>query len=174
MSTDTISTTYRTTHAKLQSWVDEVAALTKPASIHWVEGTPEEWVKLTDDLVEAGTFVRLDETKKPNSFWCASDPTDVARVEDRTYICSVDEADCGPTNNWMEPSAMKDLMRGLYDGCMQGRTMYVIPFVMGPIDSASPMFGVEITDSAYVVTSMTVMARVGNEVLNAIEATTAN
>ncbi len=174
MSTDTISTTYRTTHAKLQSWVDEVAALTKPASIHWVEGMPEEWVKLTDDLVEAGTFVRLDETKKPNSFWCASDPTDVARVEDRTYICSVDEADCGPTNNWMEPSAMKDLMRGLYDGCMQGRTMYVIPFVMGPIDSASPMFGVEITDSAYVVTSMTVMARVGNEVLNAIEATTAN
>jgi phosphoenolpyruvate carboxykinase (GTP) len=174
MSATTISTTYRTSHAKLQSWVDEVAELTKPASIYWVEGTPEEWVTLTDDLVEAGTFVRLDETKKPNSFWCASDPTDVARVEDRTYICSVDEADCGPTNNWMDPSEMKDLMRGLYDGCMQGRTMYVIPFVMGPIDSANPMFGVEITDSPYVVTSMTVMARVGRKVLEAIESSTAD
>jgi phosphoenolpyruvate carboxykinase (GTP) len=174
MSADTISSTYRTSHAKLQSWVDEVAALTQPASIYWCEGTPEEWVRLTDDLVASGTFVRLNEEKKPNSFWCASDPSDVARVEDRTYICSVDEADCGPTNNWMEPSDMKDLMRGLYDGCMQGRTMYVIPFVMGPIDSAHPMFGVEITDSAYVVASMTVMARIGKNVLDKIEETTAD
>ncbi|MCW2801738.1 MAG: phosphoenolpyruvate carboxykinase, partial [Aeromicrobium sp.] len=174
MSADTISSTYRTSHAKLQSWVDEVAALTKPARIYWCEGTPEEWVTLTDDLVASGTFVRLNEEKKPNSFWCASDPSDVARVEDRTYICSVDEADCGPTNNWMEPSEMKDLMRGLYDGCMQGRTMYVIPFVMGPIDSANPMFGVEITDSAYVVASMTVMARIGKNVLDRIEQTTAD
>ena len=174
MSADTISTTYRTSHAKLQSWVDEVAALTKPDRIQWCEGTPEEWVTLTDDLVAAGTFVRLNEDKKPNSFWCASDPSDVARVEDRTYICSVDEADCGPTNNWMEPAEMKQLMLGLYDGCMQGRTMYVIPFVMGPIDSANPMFGVEITDSAYVVASMTVMARIGKNVLDKIEETTAD
>ncbi|KAA1395824.1 phosphoenolpyruvate carboxykinase (GTP) [Aeromicrobium ginsengisoli] len=169
MSADTVISTYRTTHPRLQAWVDEVAALTNPAAIHWVEGTPEEWVTLTDDLVASGTFVRLDESKKPNSFWCASDPSDVARVEDRTYICSVDEADCGPTNNWMEPSDMKAIMTNLYDGCMQGRTMYVIPFVMGHLDSSSPMFGVEITDSAYVVASMTVMARVGKNVLDRIE-----
>lgn len=170
MSADTaISTTYRTTHRRLQAWVDDVAALTRPAAIHWVEGTPEEWVSLTDGLVASGTFVRLDETKKPNSFWCASDPSDVARVEDRTYICSVDEADCGPTNNWMEPSDMKAVMTDLYDGCMQGRTMYVIPFVMGHLDADNPMFGVEITDSAYVVASMTVMARVGKNVLDRIE-----
>ncbi len=169
MSADTALSTYRTTHPRLQAWVDDVAALTQPAAIHWVEGTPEEWVSLTDDLVASGTFVRLDESKKPNSFWCASDPSDVARVEDRTYICSVDEADCGPTNNWMEPSDMKAIMTNLYDGCMQGRTMYVIPFVMGHLDSNSPMFGVEITDSAYVVASMSVMARVGKNVLDRIE-----
>ncbi|WP_370617223.1 phosphoenolpyruvate carboxykinase (GTP) [Mumia sp. Pv 4-285] len=171
---DSVTTSYRSTHAELQAWVDEVAALTKPDSITWIEGTPDEWTRLTDDLVEAGTFVRLDETKKPNSFWCASDPTDVARVEDRTFICSVDEADAGPTNNWMAPSEMKKLMIELYDGSMRGRTMYVIPFVMGHLDSAHPMFGVEITDSAYVVASMSVMARVGREVLDKIEATDAS
>lgn len=170
---DPLTTTYRSTHAELQAWVDEVAALTKPDSITWIEGTADEWTRLTDELVEAGTFVRLDETKKPNSFWCASDPTDVARVEDRTFICSVDEADAGPTNNWMAPADMKTLMTELYDGSMRGRTMYVIPFVMGHLDSAHPMFGVEITDSAYVVASMTVMARVGREVLDKIEATNA-
>jgi len=174
MSADTTETTYRSSYAQLQNWVDEVAALTKPDRIHWCEGTSEEWTALTDGLVEAGTFVRLDETKKPNSFWCASDPSDVARVEDRTYICSVDEDDCGPTNNWMEPSEMKSTMRALYDGSMQGRTMYVVPFVMGHIEAEHPMFGVEITDSAYVVASMTVMARIGREVLNAIESASAN
>ena len=174
MTVDTTSTSYRSSHAGLQSWVDEVAALTKPERIHWCEGTPEEWTALTDGLVEAGTFVRLNEAKKPNSFWCASDPSDVARVEDRTYICSVDEADSGPTNNWMNPDAMKEILNGLYDGAMLGRTMYVIPFVMGHIEAEHPMFGVEITDSAYVVTSMTVMARIGNEVLEAIESTSAN
>ncbi|MGJ9412964.1 phosphoenolpyruvate carboxykinase (GTP) [Aeromicrobium sp. CF4.19] len=169
MPTDQTSSTYRTTHSGLQAWVDEVAALTTPSRIHWVEGTPQEWTTLTDELVEAGTFVRLDDAKKPNSFWCASDPSDVARVEDRTYICSVDEADSGPTNNWMAPDDMKALMRGLYEGCMQGRTMYVIPFVMGHLESEHPMFGVEITDSPYVVASMTVMARVGNAVRDKIE-----
>ncbi|PJJ57486.1 phosphoenolpyruvate carboxykinase (GTP) [Mumia flava] len=168
---DPITSSYRSSHTELQAWVDEVAALTEPDRIQWIEGTDTEWVQLTDELVEAGTFVRLDETKKPNSFWCASDPTDVARVEDRTFICSVDEADAGPTNNWMAPSEMKRIMLDLYAGSMRGRTMYVIPFVMGHLDSAHPMFGVEITDSAYVVASMRVMARVGREVLTRIEET---
>ena len=167
-ATDAPGTT-GTSHAKLQAWVDEVAALTTPDRIQWVTGSDEEWTELTDRLVEAGTFVRLNEEKKPNSFYAASDPSDVARVEDRTYICSVDEKDSGPTNNWMEPEKMKDLMRGLYKGCMKGRTMYVIPFVMGHLESDNPMFGVEITDSEYVVVSMRVMSRTGSTVLKKIE-----
>jgi phosphoenolpyruvate carboxykinase (GTP) len=170
----TAPSTYRSSYAKLQSWVDEVAALTQPDEIYWCEGTPEEWVRITDRLVETGTFIRLNDEKKPNSFYCASDPNDVARVEDRTFICSVDEKDAGPTNNWMAPDEMKELMRGLYDGCMRGRTMYVIPFVMGHLESDHPMFGVEITDSAYVVASMTVMARIGRDVLDKIESTEAD
>ncbi|EAQ5978275.1 phosphoenolpyruvate carboxykinase (GTP), partial [Salmonella enterica] len=158
-----------TTHAALQAWVDEVAALTTPDHVEWVTGSDAEWKRLTDKLVDAGTFVRLDESKKPNSFYAASDPTDVARVEDRTYICSVDEKDAGPTNNWMDPNEMKDLMRGLYAGCMKGRTMYVIPFVMGHLNAENPMFGVELTDSEYVVVSMRVMARTGVNVLRRIE-----
>ena len=169
MTAETISSTYRSSHQQLQSWVDEVAALTKPDRVYWCEGTPEEWTSITEELVESGTFVRLNEDKKPNSFYCASDPSDVARVEDRTYICSVDEADAGPTNNWMAPDDMKKIMTDLYDGCMRGRTMYVIPFVMGHLESDRPMFGVEITDSAYVLASMTVMARIGKDVLAAIE-----
>ena len=158
-----------TTHPRLRAWVEEVAALTQPDSVHWCDGSAAEWDRLTDGLVQAGTFVRLDPDKKPNSFWCASDPTDVARVEDRTYICSIDEADAGPTNNWMAPDEMKALMTDLYRGCMRGRTMYVIPFVMGHLNAESPMFGVEITDSAYVVASMRVMARMGTEVLGRLE-----
>ncbi|MFY0407106.1 phosphoenolpyruvate carboxykinase (GTP) [Solicola sp. PLA-1-18] len=168
------STSTGTSHAQLQAWVDEVARLTQPDSVHWVQGTDAEWATLTDRLVDAGTFVRLDESKKPNSFWCASDPTDVARVEDRTFICSVDEKDAGPTNNWKAPAEMKAIMTELYAGSMRGRTMYVIPFVMGHIDAEHPMFGVEITDSEYVVASMSVMARIGREVLDAIEATDAD
>jgi len=175
MSADTtVPSTYQTSHPRLSAWVDEVAALTKPSDIYWCEGTPQEWVRITDQLVEAGTFKRLNEEKKPNSFYCASDPNDVARVEDRTYICSVEEKDAGPTNNWMAPDDMKQIMTDLYDGCMQGRTMYVIPFVMGHLDSDHPMFGVEITDSAYVVASMTVMARIGKDVLTKIEDTEAD
>jgi len=158
-----------TTHARLRAWVGEVAALTQPAAVHWCDGSDAEWDRLTEGLVKAGTFVRLDADKKPNSFWCASDPTDVARVEDRTYICSVAEADAGPTNNWMAPAKMKALMTDLYRGCMRGRTMYVIPFVMGHLNAEAPMFGVEITDSAYVVASMRVMARMGTEVLGRLE-----
>ncbi|MCW2532554.1 MAG: Phosphoenolpyruvate carboxykinase, partial [Blastococcus sp.] len=155
-----------TTHAQLLAWVQEMAELTTPDQVVWVNGSDEEWERLTGKLVEAGTFRRLD--AKPNSFWCASDPRDVARVEDRTYICSVDEADAGPTNNWMEPAEMKSVMTGLYRGCMRGRTMYVIPFCMGPVEAENPMFGVELTDSEYVVVSMRVMARIGSYVLEAM------
>ena len=163
------STTAPTSHQGIADWVAEIAELTTPDRIQWCTGSDEEWKQLTDSLVETGTFVRLNEDIKPNSFYAASDPTDVARVEDRTYICSVEERDAGPTNNWMDPNEMKDLMRGLYAGCMKGRTMYVVPFVMGHLDAEQPMFGVEITDSAYVVASMRVMARMGTHVLERME-----
>src|SRR4051812_19713262 len=158
-----------TTHPRLLAWVNEVAELTQPDRVHWVTGSEAEWTRLTNQLVAAGTFTRLDPEKKPNSFHCASDPSDVARVEDRTFICSRDEADCGPTNNWMDPVEMKSLMTDLYRGSMRGRTMFVIPFVMGHLNAESPMFGVEITDSAYVTASMRVMARVGVSVLRRME-----
>ena len=153
-------------HRELASWIQSVADLTKPDSIYLCDGSDAEWKKITEALVAAGTLVPLK--KKPNSFWCASDPTDVARVEDRTYICSVDESDAGPTNNWMAPAQMKETMTKLYDGCMRGRTMYVIAFCMGPINSQHPMFGVQITDSAYVVASMRIMARMGTQALDAL------
>jgi len=158
-----------TTHEGILNWVSEVAELTRPDKIHWCTGSDEEWVELTDALVRTGTFVRLNEEKKPNSFYAASDPTDVARVEDRTFICSLEEKDAGPTNNWMDPNQMKAIMTDLYRGCMRGRTMYVVPFVMGHLEAEKPMFGVEITDSAYVVASMRVMARMGTNVLRRME-----
>ncbi|XAS76569.1 phosphoenolpyruvate carboxykinase (GTP) [Dermatophilaceae bacterium Sec6.4] len=163
------STPIGTTHPKLAAWVAEVAELTTPDEVRWVTGSDEEWTELTGKLVAAGTFTRLNEEIKPNSFHAASSPEDVARVEERTFICSQDEKDAGPTNNWMDPQEMKDLMRGLYAGCMKGRTMYVIPFVMGHLNAESPMFGVEITDSEYVVVSMRVMARCGAKILDRIE-----
>jgi phosphoenolpyruvate carboxykinase (GTP) len=158
-----------TSHTRLQAWVDEVAALTQPDRVQWCDGSEAEWSQLTSELVDVGTLVRLNPDKKVNSFWAASDPTDVARVEDRTYIASVDESDAGPTNNWVAPADVKAVMTDLYRGSMRGRTMYVIPFVMGHLDAAQPMFGVEITDSAYVATSMRVMARMGSHVLERIE-----
>jgi phosphoenolpyruvate carboxykinase (GTP) len=158
-----------TTHRGILDFVAEVAAMTTPDRVHWCTGSDEEWTELTDALVASGTFTRLDPAKKPNSFWARTDPTDVARVEDRTFICSRDEKDAGPTNNWMDPDDMKETMRGLYAGCMAGRTMYVIPFVMGHLEAEKPMFGVEITDSAYVVVSMRVMARMGTKVLRRME-----
>ena len=157
-----------TLHAQLLEWVSQTANLTHPESIYWVTGTNEEWDRITTDLVHAGTFTRL--IKKPNSFWCASDPTDVARVEDRTFICSVNEADAGPTNNWVAPAEMKSIMTDLYRDSMCGRTMYVIPFCMGPLNAKNPMYGVQITDSPYVVASMHIMARVGTKVLEAMGA----
>ncbi|MDO5735295.1 MAG: phosphoenolpyruvate carboxykinase (GTP) [Propionibacteriaceae bacterium] len=160
-------------HAGILKWVEEVAALTRPAAIHYCDGSEEERQQLTDQLVESGTVVRLNESAKPNSLYARTDPDDVARVEDSTFICSVNENDSGPTNNWMAPEKMKAIMTKLYDGCMQGRTMYVIPFCMGHIDAPEPKFGVEITDSAYVVISMDIMTRMGQEVMEAMEATDA-
>jgi phosphoenolpyruvate carboxykinase (GTP) len=158
-----------TTHQGILSWVTEVAELTTPDRVHWCTGSDEEWAEVTDALVASGTFVRLDPAKKPNSFWARTDPSDVARVEGRTFICSREEKDAGPTNNWVDPDEMKATMTELYRGCMRGRTMYVIPFVMGHLDAEQPMFGVEITDSAYVVASMRVMARMGTDVLRRME-----
>jgi phosphoenolpyruvate carboxykinase (GTP) len=154
-----------TSHAALLTWVQESAELLNPDQVVWVTGSEQEWEQLTAELVNAGTLVRLDPEKKPNSFWARTDPSDVARVEERTFICSVDAADAGPTNNWMDPAEMKVRMTALYRDAMQGRTMYVIPFCMGPLTATNPMFGVEITDSAYVVASMRIMTRMGTSVL---------
>jgi phosphoenolpyruvate carboxykinase (GTP) len=154
-----------TQHPRLLAWVREVAELTAPDRVVWCDGSAAEWDRLTSELVAAGTLVRLNEQKRPNSFWAHTDPSDVARVEERTFICSVDEADAGPTNNWMAPAEMKRVMRDLYRGCMTGRTMYVVPFCMGPLSAEHPMFGVEVTDSAYVAVSMRVMTRMGSAAL---------
>jgi phosphoenolpyruvate carboxykinase (GTP) len=155
-----------TGHARLLAWVQETAELTTPDRVVWCDGSAAEWRRLTGELVAAGTLVPLAARHRPNSFWARTDPSDVARVEERTFICSADEADAGPTNNWVAPAEMKRTMTGLYRGCMAGRTMYVIPFCMGPLTAPRPMFGVEITDSAYVVASMHIMTRMGTEVLD--------
>lgn len=154
-----------TSHAALLRWVNEVAELTSPDRVVWCDGSPDEWQRLTSQLVEAGVLVRLNDERRPNSFWAKTDPSDVARVEERTFICSVDPDDAGPTNNWMAPDEMKRLMTELYRGSMRGRTLYVIPFCMGSLDADHPKFGVEITDSPYVVASMRIMTRVGTKVL---------
>ncbi len=154
-----------TDHAGLLRWVRDTAALTQPDQVVWCDGSDAEWTRLTDQLVAAGTFTRLDQDKKPNSFYCASDPSDVARVEDRTFICSRNAEDCGPTNNWMDPVDMKALLAERFRGSMRGRTMYVIPYCMGPLTAEEPQLGVEITDSPYVVVSMKIMTRMGTAAL---------
>jgi len=172
MTTSTIPglDTAPTTHSKLLAWVRDTAELTQPDRVEWVDGSSEEWTRVTDLLVANGTFVRLNEEKKPNSFWAASDPTDVARVEDRTFICSKDPADAGVNNNWMDPDDMKAILTERFRGSMRGRTMYVLPYCMGPLDAEQPQLGIEITDSAYVIASMHIMTRLGTKALELLVA----
>ena len=158
------------TNTHLLRWVEKVAKLTKPSAIHWVDGSQEEYDFLCGKLVEAGTFTKLNQDIWPGCYYARSDAGDVARVEDRTFICSLSKDNAGPTNNWMEPFAMRRKLKELFAGSMAGRTMYVLPFSMGPIESPMSRIGVQLTDSPYVVVNMRIMARIGIRVFQEIDA----
>src|SRR3978361_2020192 len=163
------STRILTTNKHLIRWVEKMAELTQPESIHWIDGSEAENEYLCQKLVDAGTFVKLNEELWPGCFYARSSPNDVARVEDRTFICSLSKDNAGPTNNWEEPFVMRKKLKALFKGCMQGRTMYVMPFSMGPIGSPMSQIGVQLTDSAYAVVNMRIMARIGAPVYKEID-----